>query len=333
MTTAETGTTGSSSRPVETFELGTPGPVRRAKARRRGPGILPYGLLVPSILAMLAVLGYPLYRLVLLSFRKYELRQLIRRLPGDPVGLRNYRDILGDEQFRLAVMRSVGFALACVAATMLVGTLFALMLRALGKGMRVLVSVGLVLAWSVPPVTSTILWQWLFDTEFSVINHLITLLPGDIDFYRHPWFTDVWSAWFVIGALIVWMGVPFVALALYAGLTQIPETLFEAASIDGAGAWRTFRNVTFPMLKPMFLILASLSTIWDFRVFTQVWFLTKGGPDRGTNTVGVYSYITAFSTNKYGRASAMAVLLVVMLLIVTALYIRNLMKAVGEDLA
>jgi len=332
MTTAETGMPGSSSRRVAPIEIGTPAPPRRHK-RRRGVGVLPYGMLLPSVLAMVAVLAYPLFRLGQLSFRDYGLRHLIQRLPGDAVGLANYRQIFVDPKFQLAVLRSVLFALGTVAVTMAFGTLFALLLRALGKGMRLLVSVSLVFAWSVPPVTSTILWQWLFDTDFSVVNYLLTKLPGDTDWYGHGWFLTPMSAWLVIGGLIVWMGVPFVALSLYAGLSQIPDELFEAAEIDGAGAWRSFANVTFPMLKPMFMILASLSTIWDFRVFTQVWVLTKGGPSGGTNTIGVYSYINAFANNRYGRGAAMAVMLVLILLVVTAVCIRNLLKATGEDVA
>jgi N,N'-diacetylchitobiose transport system permease protein len=301
------------------------------RSRRRKLRATPYVLLLPSILAMGAVIGYPLYKVASLSMRKYGLRQLIRRESGEFVGLDNYRSILGDAVFRSAVVRTVLFALSCVAVTMVIATLVALMLRALGKKMRLLVSIGLLFTWAVPALTATIIWRWLFDTEFGVVNWLITALPGDADFYGHGWFLDKRSALVIIGAVVVWMGVPFVALTLHAGLAQIPDELFEAASIDGASAWRTFRSVTYPLLKPIFMILASLSTIWDIRVFTQVWNMTRGGPNKGTYMIGVYAYIESFASSRFDRGAAMAVLLVVLLLIVTAVYVRSLLKAIGED--
>jgi N,N'-diacetylchitobiose transport system permease protein len=332
MATAATGTPEAAAS-QSPFVIGPePAPLPDATRRRRRGGSLPYLLALPSVLVMAAVLGFPLVKAIDLSTRKYGLGELIRRVPGARVGLENYRTIVGDPFFRSVVLRTVIFASVCVALTMLLGTLIALLLQALGGKMRTLVSVGLLCSWAVPAITATIIWKWLFESEFGVVNWVLSAL-GIGDYYGHGWFLETRSAFTVITLVVVWMSVPFVALTLRAGLTQIPDELYEAAAIDGANAWRLFRSVTLPMLLPMFMILATLSTIWDFRVFTQVWIMTRGGPSKGTYTIGVYAYIESFASSRFGSAAAMAVVMVVILLVVTAVYIRTLFKESGEEVA
>jgi N,N'-diacetylchitobiose transport system permease protein len=332
MTTAATGTPDAAA-PQSPFVIGQePAPLPVASRRRKRGGSLPYLLVLPSVLVMAGVLGFPLVKLLDLSTRKYGLGELIRRVPGASVGLDNYRTIVGDPFFRSVALRTILFATVCVALTMLIGTLIALLMQALSQRMRTLVSVGLLCAWAVPAITATIIWKWLFESEFGVVNWVLTAL-GVGDYYGHGWFLETSTAFAVIAAVVVWMSVPFVALTLRAGLTQIPDELYEAAAIDGANAWRMFRSVTFPMLKPVFMILATLSTIWDFRVFTQVWIMTRGGPSKGTYTIGVYAYIESFAASRFGSAAAMAVVMVAILLVVTAVYIRSLFKDTGQDIA
>ena len=129
---------------------------------------------------------------------------------------------------------------------------------------------------------------------------------------------------------VVWQAIPFVALTLYAGLTTVPDEVLEAARIDGAGAWRAFWSVTAPMLKPVFLILTSLSVIWDLKVFTQVYVLTRGGPDRSTLLINLYTYTLGFGASRFGLASAAAVIMVLLTLLVTIWYVRSMLR-VGEE--
>jgi N,N'-diacetylchitobiose transport system permease protein len=299
-----------------------------APRRRRRGGLLPFGLLTPSILAVVGLLAYPLGMLVATSFQRLDLRQLIRR-ETVWVGVSNYQTILGDREFWTVTARTLVFAAVCVGLTMAGGTLVALLMRRLGRAMRLLVAVGMLLAWATPTVSAATVYKWLFDEQYGVVNWLVTTLTP-IDWSRHPWFDSALSAFAVIVLCVVWQAIPFVALTVYAGLTSVPEDVFEAATIDGAGAWRMFWSVTAPMLKPIFLILTSLSMIWDLKVFTQVYVITRGGPNRGTLLLNLYTYNLGFGVSRFGIAAAAAVVMVAITLVATAWYVRAMVR-VGDE--
>jgi N,N'-diacetylchitobiose transport system permease protein len=303
------------------------GPPAVRRARRAG-GSLPYGLLVPSVLLLLGLLGYPLYVLVRTSFQQLDLRQLIRRQTVW-TGFDNYRTILTDAEFWSVTVRTLVFAAVCVALTIGLGTLVALLMRRVGRGMRLLISAGLLLAWATPPVSAATVFKWLFDQQYGVVNWLITKLTP-LDWSQHAWFDSQLSAFSVIVLCVVWQAIPFVALTLYAGLTTVPDEILEAARIDGAGAWRAFWSVTGPMLKPVFLILTSLSVIWDLKVFTQVYVITRGGPSRQTLLINLYTYTEGFGASRFGLASAAAVIMVLITLLATIWYVRSMVR-VGEE--
>ena len=304
-----------------------PEPVRPgARARRLRP-LVPYALLAPSLVVLAAVLAYPLYRLVVLSFQQYGLRELFAGSAGRFVGLENYRSILADGFFWTVVARTVLFAAVCVGLTMVLGTLVALLLRRLGKGMRLLVTAGLVAAWATPVLTAVAIWQWMFDFEFGVANWLLTRL-GVGDFVNHNWFDRPLEGFTVIVLVVVWGALPFVAVTLHAGLTQVPAELEEAARVDGAGAWQVFWKVTFPLLRPVFLILTTLSTIWDFKVFTQIWVMLNQRPGRDYFLLGIWSYSESFGVSNYGKGATIAVVMVVLLMVLTSVYVRQMLRTV-----
>jgi N,N'-diacetylchitobiose transport system permease protein len=307
-----------------------PGEAPVRPGRRRKAGALPYGLVLPSVVLLLGLLGYPLFVLVKTSFQELNLRQLIRRQTVY-TGLDNYRTILSDSEFWAVTVRTIVFAAVCVALTIALGTLVSLLMRRVGKPMRLLVSAGLLLAWATPPVSAATVFKWLFDEQYGVVNYLITGLTP-LDYSQHAWFSSQYSAFTVIILCVVWQAIPFVALTLYAGLTTIPDEILEAARIDGAGAWRSFRSVTAPMLKPVFLILTSLSVIWDLKVFTQVYVITRGGPDRKTLLLNLYTYTQGFGVSRFGVASAAAVVSVVITLLLTVWYVRSMIRVGEEDL-
>jgi N,N'-diacetylchitobiose transport system permease protein len=298
------------------------------RRRRRPVGALPYGLLVPSVLLLLGLLGYPLIVLVRTSFQQLDLRQLIRRQTVW-VGFDNYRTILTDGEFWAVTVRTLVFAAVCVALTIGLGTLVALLMRRVGRGMRLLISAGLLLAWATPPVSAATVFKWLFDEQYGVVNWLVTTLTP-VDWSRHSWFDSQLPAFSVIVLCVVWQAIPFVALTLYAGLTTVPDTILEAARIDGAGGWRSFWSVTAPMLKPLYLILTSLSVIWDLKVFTQLYVITRGGPDRKTLLINLYTYLEGFGASRFGLASAAAVVMVLITLAATIWYVRSMIR-VGEE--
>ena len=305
-----------------------PTPRPGARARRLRP-LVPYALLAPALLVLAAILGFPLYRLVSLSFQQYGLKELFAGR-GTWIGLRNYQDILTDGFFWTVVARTVLFAAVCVGLTMGLGTLVALLLRNLGRPMRVLVTAGLVAAWAMPTLTAVSIWQWLFDFEFGLVNWLLTRL-GFGDLTQHDWTTTPASAFTLVWLLVVWQSVPFAALTLHAGLSQIPRSYYEAAALDGARPWRVHRTITFPFLQPILGLVTILSVIWDFTVFNQIWILTQGGPNDGTTTLGIWTFTRAFSRNDFGQGAAIAVVSVALLVAMTAVYVRRLVRS-GEDL-
>jgi N,N'-diacetylchitobiose transport system permease protein len=308
---------------------GAPPPSRPDGGRRRRGFALPYLLILPSIVAFLALLGYPMYQVVKISFQKLDLAELVQRRTVY-VGFANWERVLTDPFFWRVTLRTVLFTSACVALTMLLGTLVALLLDRLGPRIRLLLSIGLVLAWATPRVTAVTVWQWLFDTQFGVVNWVLTTL-GLGDYSNHSWFATGLSTFLVIVLIIVWGAVPFVAFTLYAGITSVPHEWREAMRVDGAGPFRVFRSLLFPVLKPLFMITCFLSIIWDFKVFEQVWLVRQGGPDRSTITLVIYAYQQGIATSRFGPAAAISLAMVLMLLVAMIFYMR-LMLRTQEDL-
>jgi N,N'-diacetylchitobiose transport system permease protein len=274
-----------------------------------------------------AVLGYPLYKIVALSFQKYGLFELIRH-SGTWIGTANYAHILHDHVFWTVLLRTAVFTVVNVGLTMILGTLVALLLAQLGRVMRLLLTTGLVLVWAMPPVVSVNIWNWMVDYEFGVANWTLTRLHLG-DFTHHDWFVNPLQGFAVITAIVVWGAIPFVAITVYAGLTQVPADLVEAASIDGAGPIRIFRDMTVPILKPIFVILTSLSVIWDFQVFSQIWIIRNYRPESDYYLISIYSFVTSFNQSNYGLGSAIALVMVLVMLGVTFVYIRQMVR-LGE---
>lgn len=319
--------------PATAQERREPGRRRdRANARRihLRNSALPYALLAPAALILALVLGYPLVRLVLISLQDYGLRALFTGATTWN-GAANYRAVFADGQFGAVLLRTLGFCAALVAGTLVIGLLVALMMGKLGARMRGAVTLCLISAWAMPNVAATLVWQWLFQPTYGVVNWLLTQTHLVGDYSQHDWLAGPDSAFFVIWLLVVWQSVPFVALTLRAGLSQIPRSYYEAAALAGAGAWTSFRVVTVQFLRPILLLVTILSVIWDFNVFNQIWILTQGGPNGATSTLGIWSFIRAFSSQSFGQGAAIAVVSVAMLLVLTAYYVRRLVRT-GETL-
>jgi N,N'-diacetylchitobiose transport system permease protein len=217
------------------------------------------------------------------------------------------------------------FCVVNVALTLAIGTGVALLLRSLRPGARTALGVSLLLAWAMPALTTTVVWQWLFDTQYGLVNRLLTALGGDYE--GHGWLEQPLSFFFVATIVVVWMSVPFVAFTLHAGMTQIPDEMLEAAAIDGAGPWQRFRDVIIPSLAPLYLVLAALSTLWDLKVFTQIYVLQQaGGITRETNLLGVWAYRVSIGENRYDIGAAVAIVMVAITMILTFAYVRRMLK-------
>ncbi|USY23412.1 sugar ABC transporter permease [Nocardiopsis exhalans] len=291
--------------------------------------LLPWVLLVPPLGVIGLLLLFPIGRIVWLSFRDYKLRNLVSG-ESDFIGLDNYVRLLTDPYlWQIVMVNTVVFAVVAVVTTVVLGTLVALLLANLKPVTRVIVISCIMVAWAMPAVSGTYVWIWIFDVDQGVVAQALKAL-GVIEPSGYNWFAD--RLWFyaIVTLNIVHSGFPFVAITVLAGLLTVPKELHEAARIDGAGAWKRFWNVTFPTLRPVFAVVTVLSTIWDFKVFAQI-YLMPGGDVGGSQmlNLGVWSYVRSFGQNDFGMGSAIAALLTMLLLGITIVYLRALFREDG----
>ncbi|MGW2885648.1 carbohydrate ABC transporter permease [Streptomyces griseoruber] len=304
-----------------------PAPPGRPRPKRTSAGT-PWLLLAPCLLILLLVMGYPLVRLVTLSFQKFGQSQLWGFQPAENIGLDNFTGVLDDGEFWQVVVRTIVFAAGCVILTMVLGMLIALLLQRVSGWVKTLVNIALVASWGMPVIVATTVFKWLFDSDYGILNAVLSKLPG-VDLIGHNWFASGPQGLAVIMLLVIWGAVPFVVITLSAGLTQVPAELEEAARLDGAGSWGVFRYVTLPILKPIIVMLTTLSVIWDMGVFPQVFVMRGGHPEPEFQLLTTYSYDRAFVVNDYGQGSAIALVTVLLLLGVVAVYMRQMLK-IGE---
>lgn len=287
--------------------------------------VRPWALMAPALVVLAVLLLWPIVRVGIFSFQDYGLRQIVSG-EANWNGVANYAEIFGSAQlWQVVLPNTVGFAVAAVVGTVVLGTAVAVLLASLGTFWRGVVSSAIMAAWAMPAVTGTYVLVWIFDADNGIVNS--TLQALGLQDAPVNWFTDRWSFYAIVLLNVVHHGFPFVAITVLAGLLGVPRELLEAAEMDGAGPWRRFLQVIVPQLRQVFAVVIILSTIWDFKVFAQVYLMPGGG---GTNrevlNLGVWSYVESFGQNRYGFGSAIAVLLTVLLLVITAVYARTILK-------
>lgn len=303
-------------------------PAPATTARRRRPPAAAYLLLVPATVAIVVGLGYPLVRQLVLSFQEYGLAQQFGR-PAEWVGLQNYTTLLSDPYVWAVIGRSIAFCLVNALLTMAIGMALAVLMARVGRAARMTLQVSMLLAWGTPVLATMTVWQWLFDSQYGVVNWLLAEPFGMEGMRYHSWLIEPLSFYAVATVIVVWMSVPFVVFTVYAGLLQVPTETMEAAQLDGANAWQRFWRVTVPMVKPVLFVVLLLQVIWDLRVFTQIYVLQRAGaPTRETHLLGTYIYSLA---KEFSMAGAMATIMLVLTLALTAFYIRRMLRQ-EEDL-
>jgi N,N'-diacetylchitobiose transport system permease protein len=278
------------------------------------------------VVAIGLLVVWPTIQIGVYAFQNYGIPQVVGSQPTQWTGFANFTAILTDPEFWSSLRISVVFAAVVVPLTLLTGTLVGLLLNQLGRKMAVLVSTASLLAWATPAVSASVIFIWLFDPDGGVTDWLLGKLPGLGGAARwsgFSWTNAPLPAYTLLTLLVVWQAFPFIAVSVLAGLKMIPGELHDAAKVDGAGPWRGFWKVTYPLLKPIFLVLLLLSIIWDFGVFTQAYLVTGELGNRDEYNLGIYAYDKAFTTPpSYGLASALALILTVVLLIITVGYVR-----------
>ncbi|MEV4085517.1 carbohydrate ABC transporter permease [Nonomuraea fuscirosea] len=284
-------------------------PARVWKERSAYVFLLP-GMVIFSVFT-LAALVFAVY----LTFHRWSIIE-----PDKPfVGLDNYRDMMHDERFVESVLNTVYFSGASVPLSMVTGLLLALLVN-LPLRMRGLFRAAFYLPVVTPFVVSAILWKWLYNSDYGLFNYY--LLQAHIIDDPLLWLSDKNIAMPAVILMSVWAGAGFSMVVYLAGLQAIPQELYEAARIDGAGAWHRLRYVTIPMLRPTTLFLLVMGIISSLQVFTQIFVMTNGGPVNRTTTMVYYMYLWAFKYFDMGYASTLAFALFLMLLVFTALQLR-----------
>lgn len=292
----------------------TPQQERKASSKRRfSAAFEPWFYLSPALVLLLVVLVVPLIFGVSYSFRKFS------AFKSDYVGLAQYKALLSDPVLGQALMNTLWWTVASLFLQFFLGLGLALLLDRPFFGKKVVQAI-VFLPWAVPSFLSGLTWAWLFNPIVGPLPHWLFALglksePTNI--LSDP-ATAMW------GPIIanVWFGVPFFAITLLAALKSIPSELHEAAAIDGANPWQRFTRVTLPFLAPTIAITVMLRTIWIATFADLIYVMTEGGPAGSTNTVATYIYVSAFKTLDKGYASAVAVLLLALLILYAVVLIR-----------
>jgi N,N'-diacetylchitobiose transport system permease protein len=304
---------------------------RRLTSRRALHGAAPYLLILPVLVTVGAILGYPLYDLVRLSFQKYGLFELVAH-KGVGVGWANYGSVLHDPIFWHTLVRTIVFTAANVTLTIGIGTLLALLLTKVSSVVKVLLTAGLVLAWAMPPVVAVQVWLWMTNYQNGVVNYVLTELHMG-NYFQHDWYATSFSQLSLTTTLMVWGAIPFVVVTVYAGLSQVSQELVDAAEIDGARPWRVFLDVTLPILRPILLILTSLSIIWDFGVFTQPFLLIgQSRIDSSNELMGIYLFEEGYFKTDFGRGAAISLLMLLIVALLSVVYVWKMVRA-GDEAA
>jgi N,N'-diacetylchitobiose transport system permease protein len=295
------------------------------RTRRRPGRRLPLILIIPTLVLLIAALGYPIGWQVLTSFREYGLLQQFGA-PAEFVGLDNYTSLVTDPYLWTVVVRSVVFCVVTAVVTVAIGGAMAVLMNALDTWPRVVLQVALLVAWAMPVVAAMTVWIWIVDWRRGLLNWTLVKLGVD-GAQGHNWLAEPLSFFTVAGVIVVWMSVPFVALSIYAGLTQVSPEVLEAAELDGASGIQRLRHIILPLIAPVLSIVMLLQLIWDLRVFTQIKLLQDaGGVANETNLLGTYVYQLGTGRGDFGTASAVSIFILALTVALSWYYVRSLMK-------
>jgi ABC-type sugar transport system permease subunit len=302
----------------------SPGGRRGGRTRRggvgggRGEARLALTLLLPAAIVVFGVVLYPVVRTVVVSF--FDINS---PMPGSYpfAGLANYTRVFQDGAFYTVLGHTMYFTLVSTLAELSLGIAAALLLNAPLRARWLWRSI-IVLPWALPTIVNGALWRWIYNGQYGALNGLLSTLG--ISDTPHQWLGSPFLALNMVIVADVWKNTSIVVFFILAGLQTIPGEVYEAARMDGAGAWRTFWRITMPLLAPSIAVVLILRTIEAFKVFDIIYVMTGGGPASGTQTVAFYTYLQAFSNQLFGYGAALAVLIVLAVFALAMGYLRIL---------
>ncbi|WP_328332674.1 MULTISPECIES: carbohydrate ABC transporter permease [unclassified Streptomyces] len=291
---------------------------RTPGAHRRRDTLLRWGFAAPAVLYMLAFFGYPLVRNVVMSFQHYTPRSFFTgESPFN--GLDNWRGVFANPLFTGSLWHTLVFTLGSLLGQFVLGLALALFFSRRFR-LSGFVRAVLLLPWLVPMVVSAVVWRKLLDQDTGVINSLLMnlhIVPSPVSWLSSPGVA-------LLSAILVniWIGIPFNMVILYGGLQEIPRDLYEAAALDGAGAWRTFRSVTLPLLRPVVTVVLVLGFMSTVKILDLILALTGGGPADSTQTLGTVTYQLSFQQLDFGQGAVVGDILVLVSAVFAVLYLR-----------
>ena len=276
-----------------------------------------YWFILPYLVFLLTLVVYPILENLIISFQNKS---------GVFV---NYAEILHDRIFLKVVFNSLLWTFSSVILQFFIGLGIALLLNQPIKGKAIFRTIMLVLPWATPDVVAGVAWKWMYNDMYGVFNDILVKI-GLINHYL-PWlgFPNLARAGVIIAN--VWKGFPLSAMFYLAALQTVPQSLYEAANIDGANAWQKFLHVTIPIIRPVIFTTIMLTTIWSINYFPLIYTMTGGGPANATDTFVTFAYKNAFKFLNFNRAAAIANISFVVVLIITIFYILFMFRGMKES--
>ena len=298
----------------------TPGSPTNEKRRARNvfPTLFVALMLAPAALVVLAVVAYPFFYNVVLSLSNMNIYHI---RDWEVIGFQQYAAVFRESAFWAVLWKTIVWTVVNVVFHVGIGVFLAVLLNQAFVAGKSAWRVLLILPWALPQYITALTWRGMFNYEYGALNLVITKylqLPG-VEWLRSPF-----EAFLAIILTNIWLGFPFMMVVALGGLQSIPAELYEAADVDGAGAWRKFRTITAPLLKPVMIPAITLGTVWTFNNINVVWLVTNGGePNDQTHILVSYVYEAAFTMYRFGWAAALSMIIFVILLVFTQVFLRR----------
>lgn len=273
-------------------------------------------LLALPFLYIAVFYAYPIYKVVALSMRDFQIAFGI----DDWIGLDNYRELLSEPETWRTIGRTLLYTAVCVSVSFCLGLGMALLTVAVadafaeryGRIFRHIAIAPMIFI----PAAAGVMWAFAYTEHYGWVNHILIALG----FPAYPWLVSD-AAFYIVMVTDIWGWTPFIYLILLAALQSLPQEPIEAARVDGANAWQVFRHVTFPLLKPVIVIAVTIKALDTYRAFDYLWIMTRGGPGTSSTTLNLATYKTAFQNLDFGKASALAVITMIVPLAVMVTFV------------
>ena len=284
--------------------------------RRRMPNLGPLPWIGPALLLIFGVVLWPAFEMLRTSLSRISVSGLAQGFTG----LDNFERLFADPDLLGIMTRTLVWVFVVVSVTIVVSLGLSALLNAAFPGRR-FVRWALIVPWAASVVMTATIWRWMLDGFYGIINRILFDL-GLIETPIRDWLGDPSSAFIWLMFVAIFVSLPFTTYVLLAGLQSIPKDIYEAAKVDGATGWRTYRDITLPLLRPALLVAAIINMINVFNSFPIIWAMTRGGPGSLTDTTTTHMYKLAFQLLDIGQSAAMAVVNFAVILLFVLLYLR-----------